>query len=212
MMTNRLSVFAVVLALFFGLGASIVIAQQTNYYNDKYSFSMQPPSGWAVDESGLMGTAVIFYGPREQDFTVNVNIMVEDVPAGTTLGDYISVSKRNLPLLLTNHRVVSERSRVIGGIYAYELVITHTMGIFDLKAKCVALLKDSKAYTITFTALPGNYDVYLPAFEASVETFKFEPKPINWLLIGGIIVAVLVIIGVVAMLYRLRRRKFTSLS
>lgn len=198
----RLSILVVALGFVFGSVASTVIAQQT-YHNEKYGFSIQPPSGWTVDESGLMGTAVIFIGPTKEDFTVNINILVEDAQ-GMTLDEYISASKPQLSQILTNYQLVSEGSKVIGGLDTYALVYTHTMGVFDLEVKQVALLEDDKAYVITFTALQSNYDEYLPAFEASVETFKIEPK-MNQLLVVGIIVVVVIIIGVVAVLY-IRRR------
>jgi len=200
-----LFVLTVVLGFVFGSVASTVLAQQT-YRNEEYGFSIEPPSGWIVDESGLTEPVVVLFIPGEE-ISANINIIVEIAP-GVTLDEYVSISKQNFPSLLTNYQIVSEKSRVIGGQDAYEIVITHTYGGVDLKAKAVCLLKDGKAYTITFTALLDNYDEYLPTFEASVDTFKIEPKPpMNWLLIVGIIVAVLVIIGVAGAIAFARFRK-----
>ena len=202
-----LFVLAVVLGFVSGSVASIVQAQQT-YHNEEYGFSIEPPSGWTVNESGLMETAVIFYGPIGENFAVDFAIKVLDA-AGMTLNEVVNADKQNASLSLTNFTLLSEQSRIIDNIDAYEIVYTFTLEEFDVKSKAVYLLKDDRVYAIDFAAIPpGNYDEYLPTFEASVETFKIEPKPpMNWLLIVGIIVAVLVIIGMAGAIAFARFRK-----
>ena len=75
---------------------------------------------------------------------------------------------------MTDYQLDFEGGGVLGGLDAYELVITYTMVVFDLKAKQVLSLKDGEGYVITFTALQSNYDDDSPASETSVETFKFD--------------------------------------
>ena len=141
------------------------------YNNEKYRFSMQPPRGWEVVGSGLReGTAVVFWGPKDKVFAPNIFIAVMD--ATDTLEGCVSMAKQQLPLILTNYRLVSERSRVIGGLDAYELVYNYTKGVFHLKGKRVFLFKNKKEYMISFTVLQDNYEEYLLVFESSVETFK----------------------------------------
>jgi hypothetical protein len=92
------------------------------YHNDKYGFSIQPPSGWTATESGLpTGTAVKFWGPTDENYTVNFDITLIN-PQGMALDEIISEVKQIMPQNLTNYQIVSERSRVIGGVDAYEIV------------------------------------------------------------------------------------------
>ena len=144
------------------------------YYNESYGFSIHPPAGWEVVDSGLReGTPVTFWGPKDKVFAPNVFIAVME--ATDTLEEYISMAKQQLSLILTNYQLVDEKSRVIDGLPAYELVYTYEKGVFHLKAMRVFLLKGEKVYTISFTVLRDNYDEYLPVFESSVETLKIEP-------------------------------------
>ena len=144
------------------------------YHNESYGFSIHPPTGWEVVDSGLReGTPVTFWGPKDKVFAPNVFIAVME--ATDTLEEYVSMAKQQLPLILTNYQLVDEKSRVIGGLPAYELVYTYEKGMFHLKAMRVFLLKGEKVYTISFTVLRDNYDEYLPVFESSVETLKIEP-------------------------------------
>jgi hypothetical protein len=179
------------------------------YHNEKYGFSIQPPSGWIVVEPGLAGTIVQFLGPIEDNHVVSFNIVTEDA-LGLALNEYVYASKQNMAQNFTNFELLSEGSRTIGGRDAYEIVYTFTMGVKDLKAKVVLLLKDSRAYVITYGGFQDNYDGYLPAFESSIESFKLESKPpINWDLIGNVLIiigVIIVVIGIAAAVY-MRRHK-----
>jgi hypothetical protein len=144
------------------------------YYNEKYRFSIQPPSGWEVVDSGLRnGTAAVFWGPKDGVMAPNIFIAVMDAP-GLTLEGCVSMAKQNLPLILTNYQFVSERTRVIGGLRAYELVYDYLKGVFRLKGKRVFLLKNRKEYMISLTTLQSEFKKYLPVFESSIDTFEAE--------------------------------------
>lgn len=144
------------------------------YHNELYGFSIHPPAGWEVVDSGLReGTPVTFWGPKDKVFAPNVFIAVME--ATDTLKEYVSMAKQQLSLIFTNYQLVDEKSRVIGGLPAYELAYTYKKGVFHLKTMRVFLLKGEKVYTISFTVLRDSYDEYLPVFESSVETLKIEP-------------------------------------
>ena len=61
------------------------------YSNTVYGFGLNPPPGWTIDESGSMGTIVIFYGPSKDNFTVNMVITAGQLETGETLSDSIEV-------------------------------------------------------------------------------------------------------------------------
>jgi len=140
------------------------------YYNEKYRFSMQPPRGWKVVDSGLReGTAVIFWGPKDKVFPPIVIIAVD---VTNSLEGHVTMFKQALHQILTNYQFVSEKSRMIDGLPGCELVYNYTKKILHLKTKRVYLLKKEKVYDMSFTALQDNYEEYLPVFESSIETFK----------------------------------------
>ena len=180
------------------------------YTNDKYNFSIDPPSGWTIDDTQTVA-AVIFYGPVGEG--VSMNIEVESLPTPMTLEQYISAVKQLLPTFFSNYELLSEGTRgEINEVEAYELVYTFTQGSIDVKAKQVALVKDKKAYVISYGGTPTGYQEYLPAFEASVETFQIlEPEPTPWY-IQYWYVWVIVAAAVAALsVFYLRRRRARAL-
>jgi len=172
------------------------------YTNKEYNFSIDPPSGWDVDDLVTL-TVVAFYGPTEEEFRVNFNIQVESLSTTMTIEQYASEAKERLRLFFDNYELISERARVINEVDAYEIVSTFTEEAIDYKMKQVCLVKDKKAYVITYGALPTTYQKYLAEFESSVETFLF--LGLDWLLWAIILVIVVGAVAVAALV--LRRRK-----
>src|SRR6266568_3893191 len=180
------SLSLVLLALMFDV--SVFASVDSNaYVNSSNRFSLNPPSGWTVDSSGVYGTAVVFYGPTDTGFRVNMNVIVEST--SLTLNAYVSASKSQLSASLTNYNLVSEGPTTIGGIDAYELVGTFTQGSFNIKNKQDFLVQNQKAYVITSTALQSNYGTYQPVFDESVQTFTLTGTAFPWttVIIGAVI-------------------------
>src|SRR3989441_13126793 len=124
------SLFLVLLAMMFG--ASVFASVDSNaYVNSNNRFSINPPSGWTVDSSGAYGTSVIFYGPTDSNFRINMNVVVE--ATSLSLSDYVSSTKSQLSTGLTNYHLVSETSTTIGGLAAYKLVNTFTQGLYSIE-------------------------------------------------------------------------------
>jgi hypothetical protein len=165
---------------------SVFASVQSNpYVNSNNQFSMNPPSGRGVDSSGIYGTTVVFYGPTDTGFRVNMNVVVEST--SLTLSAYVSASKSQLYAGLTNYYIVSEGPKTIGGIDGYELVGTFTQGASSIKNKQDFLVQNQKAYVITSTALQSNYDTYQPVFDESVQTFKLLAPGFPWLIVIAIV-------------------------
>jgi len=163
------------------------------YVNRTHGYSMNPPSGWTVDES--ISGIVIFYGPLipETGGRININIVVQTTT--NTLQEYVTTSKSQLPTLFVNYNLVSEGSRNIGGLDGYELVATFTQAAYNFKNKQVFFVENGKAYIITFTALPTNYDVYLSNFEESLQTFELlAGAEFPWLILLILVVVVVVVV------------------
>ena len=168
-MERRLITFVVLLVC-------VSVSSVQAYTSEEYNFSIDPPSGWTVDDT-TTGAAVFFYGPTEGGFRVNVNIQVESLPTTMTVEQYASAGEEQLQSF-DNYELVSEGARVINEVEAYELVFTFTDLGIDIKEKQVCVVVDKKGFIITYAASPTTYQKYLSAFESSVETFTIlEPTP-----------------------------------
>jgi len=142
------------------------------YYNDIFGFSIEQPYGWFVEKRDF-GPIVIFFGPREENFSVNILIQVFN-GQGMTLNEFANMVKQNDSQILTNYQMVSEQSRIINGLNSYEMVVNHTIEDFDLKLKEVLFLEENLAYMISYTALQSNFDKYSPIFDNIIETFSIQ--------------------------------------
>ena len=79
---------------------SVSISSVHAYTNAIYGFSIDPPNGWTADDT-VSYAAVVFYGPIDQGFRVNVNIQVE--PTSASLAKYISARNYSFkPLIITS--------------------------------------------------------------------------------------------------------------
>jgi hypothetical protein len=193
---TSVTIVSLLLTLFFSAPAFCAVSPEA-YVNRTHGFSINPPSGWVVNDTGVSPPLVVtFYGPviPETSGKININIGVETT--SLTLNQYIAASKSQYASVFLNFNLVSESNRNIGGLDGYELVFTWTYmsganvsntHAFNVKQKQVLFVEKGKAYVITFTASPANYDSYLPVFEESLQTFKLLSQEPPWLLIGFLI-------------------------
>lgn len=114
------------------------------------------------------------------DFRTNVNILVQDLssqPMG--LQDYHTLTLQQIAQALGNGSLQNEKDIKISGIPAKEIIYGIPQNIdngnfLELKIKQVYLIKDNKAYLITYTSKPHDFDAFLEAANVVFETFKVE--------------------------------------
>ena len=146
------------------------------YSNPNDGFEIRPPRGWAVDDSGLLGTKVIFSSetPDLHDETpVQANINILTVPAqGITLEELAVVSKEQFKIVVTNFTLLGETFRVVDDLEAHVFEYTYSQGVFPLRGMQLIVVDEDKAYAITATALSATWDKYEAAFDASLRSFR----------------------------------------
>ena len=140
------------------------------YSNTVYGFGLNPPSGWTTDESGLMGTIVIFYGPTEDNFTVNVFVTAGQLETGETLSDSVEEVIEFYTNYFTNFSLLSSNARTVNGMAAHEIIYTYLQGVNNLKQKQVMVEKNRKTIILTYSAIVSSYDNYLSVFDQSVSS------------------------------------------
>ena len=146
------------------------------YSNPNDGFEIRPPRGWAVDDSGLLGTKVIFNSetPDLHDETpIQANINVLTVPAqGITLEELAVASKEQFKIMVTNFTLLGETFRVVDDSEAHVFEYTYSQGVFPLRGMQLIVVDEDKAYAITATALSATWDKYEAAFDASLRSFR----------------------------------------
>jgi hypothetical protein len=144
------------------------------FVSDK-GFKMLPPKDWRIDESGSFGTLATFSNltideDKGNKFAANINVVTEEAK-GTTLDEYLKLSKEMLQKTFTSYKVESETKVKIGTYDAVLLEATYEMGVFSLhNIQLMVLVKDS-AYVVTGTSLATTWETYKELISASLMTF-----------------------------------------
>lgn len=152
------------------------VASAYAYSSDKYYFSINQPESWTVDDTTESQT-VLFYGPTDQNTQASFKVQIGILPEGETLEQWVSEGKESLQQNSPNLVFISERSRTINGLSAYELVFNTTDQNGTLTFTQVCLANETRWAIMTYTALPIIYEKYLSSFQSSVETFSFIQLP-----------------------------------
>ena len=145
----------------------------SGYFNEEYGFVLNPPEDWIIDDPDLLGSIVRFYGPTEDEFTMNLGIdKIFASEAGETLNSFVEQQIIALyPDLFTDFSIVSSKTRTINGMNAYEIVYTFTQDSSGIKQKQILIEKNDVIYTLIYSASPNSYDSYVSVIEPSVNSF-----------------------------------------
>ena len=183
------------------------------YENTEHGFSINFPSGW---EQSQNQDVVVLY--TNDDGSASINVIVEET--SLSLAAYATESKNQLENL-DYYELITENSRTINGLNGYELVFAWTLftdneTYYDLQDKQVFFVQNGKAFIITCGADYSDYDLFLPTFEQSLETFRLTSSgtpgigmPDTTLIIILAVVIVVVVLAISMVLLR-RRRKPTQ--
>lgn len=182
------------------------------YKNGRYGFSIDPPSAWTVDDT-ISYAAVVFYGPTENGFRTNMNVQVEST--GLSLEGYIAAGRQQLQIL-PGYNLISEGSRQVNGINAYEFVFTIVSSGITVQEKEVVLITGGKAFVMAYGSSPSAYQNHLAEFESSIQTFMVTGSEglkflgLDWWL--WLAISIGIAVAIVGAALAMRRTRRTSLS
>lgn len=171
----NVSVFIVICSSF--LAVSGVLAQESRSYTSSsvHNFSISYPADWDIKE---MGNAVIFLSPAASStdtFRENVNVFIEDLRRSPmTLENYMKLTETNGPKLMKGFRVLDKGPTIIGDQKAELTIYEGEVNNVLMKFRAYTLIKDNKAFTLTYTALPDTYNQYLADAENVAQTIVFK--------------------------------------
>jgi hypothetical protein len=143
------------------------------YENAEFGFTLDYPSGWAVNESQPGAEVFIFNQESAQDgFGENLGVGVEELPGEVTLEQYTEASKRNLEAGLTGLEVIVEGPTQVGDIPAYSIEYTAEQQGDTYSFLQTWLVDGLRAYVITYTGVGQEFETYRPEAESIVNSFR----------------------------------------
>lgn len=133
------------------------------------SFEIGFPTGWA-DHS-----TITMIGPLEPEFSPNVQVNQEALPAGQSAADFFSAQRAEMARDLEEFKLIDHGERMLGGeravYHSYSWRIPQGTLIRQLQ---VATIRHERLYTVTCSARETTWAGVDAAFDMIVAGFRFR--------------------------------------
>jgi hypothetical protein len=141
-------------------------------------YSIQYPSDWELNESGMMGTTFIFLSPVEGEtdqFRENVNMVVQDLNGEkVTMDQFVEVTTKQLQNMINDVNIqYSERVEKNGDEF-HRMIYTGTQGVYNLKLEQYYFLKNGKFYVLTLTTEIVTFKKFSEIGERILDSFQLK--------------------------------------
>ena len=177
-----LPIVAGVLALLAGVGGWIFLKQQdepeielSQYENLDRGFRVSYPQTWSKqNRDDFIATGIVFFSPLENDsdsFQEQVSVLVEDLPSQQSLSEYTEQSVAEIKQL-SDPNIDAAIPITLGTEEGRQIVYQGEVNGSPVQRMQSWSLKGNRAYIITYTAKPDDYDTYLPMVDEIIESFQ----------------------------------------
>ena len=171
-----LQVFAASILLFGGV--TVFASQESIEYKSKNKgFSFRAPSTWDIKErAGGMEViaAAPLQGESKDQFRPKVTVTVEVVPHDMTLDQCIPGRMEKTRNQIKDFKVHRLGRQVVSHAAAKWWNISGRAGTVDIKGVLLIVVKNDKAFTITYVSAPAQYSLYLDTFQDIVGSLMIE--------------------------------------
>ena len=155
-----------------GATAEQAILSTTPFVSQHPKLTITPPRAWKVDNSGNMGTIVVFQNAVSDvesgsAFAANIYVIQEDT-AGMTFEDYIKANRVSLKTFDEDYASTDDHTLSVNGNQAQILEGTYKQDEFQVRGRQLIIMKGNVAYIVVATTLASKWDKYKAAFDATL--------------------------------------------
>lgn len=121
--------------------------------------SLDYPSAWKLDDGDNKKVSfIIFSETRDPDnnFQNNVNLVVQNAPDELTLDKWEALLKKGNSAK-ENYKSTKSKTKRLNQLDILDLEYGYTRKEFDVKHKQYLIIKNNKAYNLTYTATKNTY-------------------------------------------------------
>ena len=143
----------------------------SRHTNNEEWFAVVYPTDWESNEG--FGVSAMFLSLQESEedaFRENFSVVTEELPTPMSVSDYYDASLVHLESLIPEFNELSKTETTIAGIDALEIMYQGTQDGVVLQRNQVFLVKDTKAYIMTYTATEDTYESFLESVMISVNS------------------------------------------
>ena len=171
------------LGLLAGIGGWILLKQRdkeleielSQYENLDRGFRVNYPQTWTMqNRDDFFATGVVFFSPSENDsdsFKERVSVLVENLPGEQSLSEYTEQSVAEIKQL-SDPNIDAALPITLGTDEGRQIVYQGEENGSPVKRMQSWSLKGNRAYVITYTAKPEDYDTYLSMVDEIIESFE----------------------------------------
>jgi hypothetical protein len=143
------------------------------YTNPRLGFTIHPPMGWDIDESGELGTFAVFVpaDPGQEDALTSISVITE--PANY-LEDYVRETRERLPEILESFNQIENQRVILGKAEGHLIGGTFLFNDIPLRTLRLIISYEGRGYNVTATALQTIWSKHKEKFEESLLTFRLE--------------------------------------
>ncbi len=154
-----LLVIALVLTLGRGALPSHAATGWHFYTHPTYGFSMSYPDGWTLKRSESSVIVMMAVGPKsagQPEFRMNVNVVVDSVPADTSIEEFDTVANAKLQQIFPGYQLLRSDRTQLGGLPAVVRYITWHARNVELYQLQLGLIVGTRLYVVTGTTLAAS--------------------------------------------------------
>ncbi len=140
------------------------------YSNKDCGFGLNPPEGWNVTELPKYGSFV-FMGPERPIAMTVVDLTAIDFVENLTLDNVVNQTIKIGVNNLSNFSIIFKGTRIVNGMKAFEIVYTFSGIEYEYKQKQIFIEKNSKIFSLTYSAFKSSYETYNNIVEESLNSF-----------------------------------------
>lgn len=162
------------------LDARAALVTMTPFKSDK-GISFQYPKSWNIE---VPTEGPTFFRAKTMKGIVNFNAILDQMPEGMTLDDYVKMTVEMTPKALADQKLeigpletVEQKSIDIGKLSGTKLVINYEFKDIKLKVKTTqvfALTKKGTLYILCFSMPENTYDEYTSLIQQVLDSVKFS--------------------------------------
>lgn len=155
------------------INPTILLMNWLNYSDTALKFSIKYPETWTKQSNPNI---MVFLSPKENVmdmFQENVNVILQDLSRQLmTMEQYTGVTKKQVSDNFGAASILSLKDVTIAGQPAKELLYNMNYQGKKLKVKQCWIIKNNKAYLLTYTAEPEQYNKYKNIAVEMTNSFK----------------------------------------
>lgn len=145
------------------------------YTNDEAGFVLDYPDGWTAQEVADQPAVLVALFQRQSagdGFAENVNVLLEELPAGVTLDEYTAANRANLERAFTNFEVLEEGQQSIGEAPAFWIRYDADQQGQRLSFLQAWLVDGERGFVLSYTGQGEEFDAFRPDAEAIIRSFR----------------------------------------